>query len=194
MKKTVLPLLVLCTVLFIHTEPLRAQSVKNIIKNVAGHLTSLNLEGTWNYEGAAVEFQSDNLLKKAGGKVAASSLESKINNQLGQLGFKPGITQFVFDGDGNFQNITGGKKVSGTYTYDSSSNEITLRYAGHIPVKGKITGSSTQLSLLFEANNFLSLVTFLGSNSGISVIDGISTILKSYDGMMVGMELNKISD
>ncbi len=192
MNKRIVFYTIACTLfLFPGLSPVHSQTLKKVLSSAIGHFTSLDLEGTWKYEGVAVEFQTDNLLKKAGGKAATGNIEKQIDQQLAHLGFQSGITEFVFHEDGTFQNVTHGRTVSGTYTYDSSEKEITLKYANHIPVKAKVTGSDTKLSLLFEANSFLSVATFLGSNSGVSAIQGISSILKSYDGMMIGMELKK---
>ncbi|MCC8187040.1 MAG: DUF4923 family protein [Bacteroides sp.] len=190
-KRIVLYTLTWAIFLFSGISPVHSQTIKKVISSAIGHFTSLDLEGTWKYEGVAVEFQTDNLLKKAGGKVATGNIEKKIDQQLSHLGFQSGITEFIFHEDGTFRNVTNGRAVSGTYTYDSSDKEITLKYANHIPVNAKVTGTDTKISLLFEANSFLSVATFLGSNSGVSAIQGISSILKSYDSMMIGMELKK---
>ncbi|MCD8081281.1 MAG: DUF4923 family protein [Bacteroides sp.] len=184
--------MITCTIFLLSgISPVHSQTIKKVISSAMGHFTSLDLEGTWKYEGVAVEFQTDNLLKKAGGKVATGNIEKKIDQQLSHIGFQSGITEFIFHEDGTFRNVTNGRTVNGTYTYDNSDKEITLKYVNHIPVKAKVTGTDTKISLLFEANSFLSVATFLGSNSGVSVIEGISSILKSYDGMMIGMELKK---
>ena len=165
-----------------------AQSVKGVVKTLT---KSFKIEGTWNYEGASVQFQSSNLLKKAGGKVASSKIENNLNNQLSKIGFQVGLTTFVFNEDGTFKNITNGTSVPGKYVYDKKTRVLTLRYVNHIPIKVKVSGSDTNISLLFGANDFLSMITFIGSASGVSVLQGLSSILSSYDGMMIGMELKK---
>ena len=190
MKKTYFYLLL--SVFFltgIHTA--HAQILKKAAKSSVGLLTSLDLTGTWDYEGTSVQFQSTNLLKKAGGKAAASQLEKNLNDQLDKLGFEPGVTTFTFAEDGTFSNTTNGKTLSGKYTYDKSTKYITLKYLNHIPLKAKVSGSGDKISFLFEADSFLSMVTFLGSHSGVGVLKGVSSLLKSYDGMMAGMELKK---
>ncbi len=181
----------LLAVLLLIAGSVQAQSVKKLLKAVTG-ITSQDFIGTWDYEGAAVNFKTNNLLKKAGGSVAASKLENELDERLSKLGFKPGVTTFVFNEDETFSNVTDGKTVKGTYSYDKSTGYITLNYINHIPVKAKVTGTSGKISLLFEADSFLTLVTFVGSNSGISVIKNVTSLLQSYDGMMVGIELKKL--
>jgi len=154
-------------------------------------LSSVDFEGTWQYTGTSVKFESDNLLKKAGGIAAANKIEKNLDEQLNKIGFVAGVTTFTFDSDGNFTNTTNGTTMKGSYTYDSSSKTITLKYLNHIPLKATVSGSGSKMSFLFEASSFLSFTSFIGSHSGISVLKGVSSILNSYNGMKAGMELKK---
>lgn len=177
--------------LFGWATTVQGQIVKKVVKSTVNHLTSQDFTGTWKYEGVDIKFQSSNLLKKAGGNVAAGKMEKNLDENLRKIGFEPGITTFTFNSDSTFTNVTNGKKMSGKYTYDSATDYITLKYLGHVPIKAKVSGSGSKMSLLFEASGFLSMVTFIGSHSGVSIIKSITSILNSYDGMMVGMELRK---
>lgn len=165
-----------------------AQTAKKIAKNIT---KSFKIEGTWDYEGASVVFKSDNLLKKAGGKVIANQTEKNINELLTKIGFEAGKTTFVFNDDGTFKNITNERTLPGKYTYNSSSKELNLKYVNHISIKMNVSGSGSKMSLLFGADEFLSMVTFIGGNSGITIIQSLTSILNSYDGMMIGMQLRK---
>lgn len=169
-----------------------SQSVKGVVKSAVNHFTALELDGTWLYEGVDVKFESDKLLKKAGGAVVASKIEKDLDEQLEKIGFEPGVSVFTFNEEkGTFTNTNGDKKVSGKYTYDSKKGVITLKYLNHLPIKATVTGSGNKMSLMFEAKGFLSLVSFLGKASGVSVIKSLTSILNSYDGMLVGMEYRK---
>lgn len=191
MKRRFCYLLIMSVFFFSGIHTAQAQSIKNIIKSTVGHFMSQEFTGTWNYEGVAVKFQSDNLLKKAGGNIAASKIENDIDAQLKKIGFESGITTFRFNEDSTFTSVTNGKKMSGKYSYNNSTEYITLKYLNHVPVKAKVSGSGGKMSFLFEASSFLSMITFLGSHSGVSVVKSITSIFKSYDGMMVGMEFKK---
>lgn len=184
-------LFVLLASLFAGTTQVYGQSVKKMAKSTVGLFTGLDFIGKWHYEGVAVKFETKNLLKKAGGKAAASKMEKDLNSKLDKMGFVPGVTVFYFEKDGTFYNETNGVKVKGKYEYDSKSKYITLKYMNHIPIKAKVSGTGSKASLLFEAKGFLSMVTFIGSHSGVSIIKGVSSLLNSYDGMLVGMELKK---
>lgn len=167
------------------------KTLSKVAGAIAGHFTSLDLVGTWEYTGSSVAFESDNLLKKAGGTVAANRIESSIDYQLEKAGFQPGITSFTFNDDGTFTNTLGGRTLSGTCIYDTDTGYLTLKYMNHLPLKGRLTGSGDSISLLFETSSFLSLITLLGSNSGSTVISGLSSVTGSYDGMLTGIALSR---
>lgn len=186
------PVLMVC--LLCGIGALKAQSVKGVVKSAVNHFAGLDLVGTWDYKGVDVQFESDNLLKKAGGHVAAARAEKSIDEQLQKIGIKPGRSQFTFKEDGTFVNVSSGKKMKGKYDYNSETGVIKLSYLNHIPLKAKVTGNAAKMSFLFEADGFLSMVTFLGGKSGISVVKALTSIVRSYDGMLVGMEYEKVKE
>ena len=63
----------------------------SLLGNLLGTSSTLSqksIEGTWNYSGANCVFESENLLAKAGGAVAANKIENDINTQLVKVGIK----------------------------------------------------------------------------------------------------------
>ena len=98
MKRKLLSFAVLITLLLVPTVN-RAQSIKDlfnkdniskVVNAVTGHTETVDMTGTWRYTGSAIEFESENLLKKAGGTVAASAAEQKLDEQLAKVGIKCG--------------------------------------------------------------------------------------------------------
>ena len=78
MKKYVLSLAVVSALLLVTTN-VQAQSwkdlfnkdnIEKVVNAVTGNQT-IDMTGTWTYSGSAIEFESDNLLQKAGGAAAA---------------------------------------------------------------------------------------------------------------------------
>lgn len=190
--KLLLPTLAIC--LSLAGGRADAQSLKDIvnaISDIAGGEKELNLEGTWVYSGAAVAFESDDLLKKAGGVVAASAAEKKLNEQFEKAGIRPGMSKYVFSADDTFIHTLNQKEMKGTYSYDQEEGYITLRYMRLLPMKARITGNSRKIEMLFDSNKLLSLISFVGGISGNSAIKGIASLAGSYDGMMTGFELQK---
>ena len=79
MKKYVLSLAIVSALLFVTTN-IQAQSwadlfkkenIEKVVNAVTGN-NAIDMTGTWTYSGSAIEFESDNLLQKAGGAAAAS--------------------------------------------------------------------------------------------------------------------------
>lgn len=164
--------------------------VVDVVSEVAG-VTKRDMTGTWDYTGAAIEFKSDNLLQKAGGAVAATTAESKLDEQLARVGIQPGVTSFAFKADSTFTSTVGKRTMKGTYSYNEEESTVYLKYVGLVGLNAKVSGSSQKMSLLFDADKLLQLLTFIGSKSSSAAIKSISSIADSYDGMLLGMELKK---
>ena len=60
---------------------LNKENIEKAVNAITGKNTA-SMEGTWTYTGPAIEFESDNLLQKAGGSVAANAAENKLKEQL----------------------------------------------------------------------------------------------------------------
>jgi len=166
-------------------------TLRKAAEKAAGYFRDFDITGIWVYEGVDVAFQSDNLLRKAGGTLMAGRIENSVDEQLKKLGFTEGATTFTFEQDGTFTHTTAGRTLRGSYEFDKTEETITLKYLNHIPLKTTLSGSGSHLSLLFEAGSFLSMAAFVGSNSGIGAGDTLSSLLKSYDGMMIGLKLRR---
>lgn len=183
------------SLLVMTTASVQAQSLSSLIKGVAENVTgvgsSLDITGTWNYEGCTVELESSNVVKKIGGKVASSTIEKNVNTQLEKVGFKAGDTTFTFSADSTFTNTTKSKTMKGTYSYDKKTEYLTLKYASKVPVKLKVSGSGSDISFLFEVDELLSVINFIGNNAGSSSLKSLTSLLNSYDGMMVGLNMKK---
>lgn len=204
MKMRKLQLVVACACgLFGLTNNAQAQSWKDLfnteniskvvdgVKEITGTNKVTDITGTWTYNGSAVSFESDNLLNKAGGVAAASVVEEKMNTQLAKVGIKAGSTSFTFNDDGTFSALIGKRTVKGTYTYDSSTAIANMKFAGLLAMNANVTGSSNSISLLFEADKLLQLVTFIGSKVKNTTLKTISSLAESYDGMKLGMEMTR---
>lgn len=184
-------------VLMMTAVPCKAQSLKDllgkateVVQAVTG-TGSVNMEGTWVYSGSSIEFESDNLLSKAGGSVAANAAEKKLNEYLTKVGIKEGNTKFAFAQDSTFTVTWNGKVKKGTYSYDASTKKVTLAFGKLLTIHPKLTATNSELDLLFEADKLLKLITYLTSKSGNSTLQGISSLANNYDGMLMGLALKK---
>lgn len=199
MKKNILPVALIAALLLV-TNSSQAQSLKDlfskdniskVVNAVTGKAEAIDMTGTWNYKGSAVEFVSDDLLMKAGGTAAASVAEGKLNEQLGKVGIKEGQLNFTFNPDSTFTNTIGKRTMKGTYSYDAANKQVNLKYLKLINLQAKVNCSSNSMDLLFNSDKLLKLLTFFGSKSSSTALKTVSTLADKYDGMMLGFQLNK---
>ena len=190
-----------CTALFLLAVPAgsHAQSLKDLfnkenIEKVVNAVTdnkTVQMTGTWSFTGSALEFESDNLLQKAGGAVAASTVEKKLDEQLEKIGITAGKLSFTFNADSTLTATVGSKPLNGTYSYDASTQKVNLKFAKIIGLNAKVNCTSGSMDLLFNADKLLQLLTYLSSKSSNSTLQTIGSLAESYHGMLVGLGLEK---
>lgn len=167
----------------------------NVLGSVLGASSSISqsdLVGTWNYTGADCVFESENLLAKAGGAVAASKIEDQLNTQLAKVGIKKGACSYTFNKDNTYTATIGGKTISGNYTLDSKNKTIKMTYLMGIgSMTAHVAKSGNTLSLLMEGDKLLTVVKGISALGKGTTLSTVSSILGNYDGMMVGMKMSK---
>lgn len=176
---------------------IQAQSIKDILSGVISNVvgdkatTESSFKGTWKYSAPACEFESDNLLAKAGGTAAADKIEKRVAPLLKSVGVN-GIV-YTFDGEGNYTSKIKKRVTEGTYKFDSDAKTITftptigMAYTAHVAVQG------STMTLTFEANKFMNTIKAISNaTSKFSTTAAlINTLMNSYSGMRVGFELKK---
>ena len=150
------------------------ENIEKAVNAVTGKSTA-DMTGTWSYTGSAIEFESDNLLQKAGGAVAATAAEKKLDEQLAKVGIKAGQMSFTFNADSTFSAKVGQKSMKGSYSYDASTQKVNLKFAKLIGMNAKVNATSTTMDLLFESDKLLKLITFLSSKSSNSTLKSIGS-------------------
>lgn len=179
-------------------QPVQGESQKggllgNLLENFLGNSTGLTkkrLEGTWNYEGVDCVFESQNLLMKAGGEIAARKIEAKLDDAMAKVGIGKGSCSFTFKSDGTYTGVMGGRKLSGTYELNAEEKTMTLHYLNglaHSTLHVAQTGN--KLSLLYESDKLLKILNTLSALSKNGSTSALSQLVGAYDGLMVGMEL-----
>lgn len=171
---------------------LNKENIEKVVNAISDNAVSVNLEGTWVYTGAAIEFESDNLLAKAGGKVAATTAEKKLNETLAKIGIKEGVTNYTFKADSTFTALLGKKTMTGTYSYDTDNKEVQMKLLrGILSSTAKVNYTSSSIDLLFDADKLLKLLTYISSRSNNTTLKAISSLSENYDGMLMGFSLQK---
>lgn len=172
-----------------------ASLLGNILGAVLGSsstLTEADLVGTWKYQSTDCVFESENLLLKAGGEAAATKIETKLNETMAKVGIATGTCTFTFNEDKTYTASFGGRTMTGEYTLDAENKKLTMTYlAGLGTMSPNIVKSGSSISLLYDADKLLSMLQTLATLSGNSSLQTLSKLASSYDGMMIGMELQK---
>lgn len=168
--------------------------LSDILNAVMGKapLTYKNMAGTWDYNKSAVAFESDNLLKKAGGIVIATQVEEKLNETSKSLGITSANTTFTFNADSTYTAKIRGVKISGKYTIDAQTKKVRMSYllgVGHLNAVAAV--SPNNMKLLFDADSFLKLMKFISQFTNNTSIEVLGKMAEMYDGMLMGFDLRK---
>ena len=135
-------------------------------------------------------FTSDNLLAKAGGEVAASQIKEKLATYYNSLGVKSSNTYFVFNEDKTFSGKIAGKSISGTYVYDPTNAQITLKTL-LFSVNAYVKRSAVGMALLFESKKLLSILQTIATISGNGTLQTIGDLSTNYDGVRLGFDMGR---
>lgn len=159
-------------------------------------LSQKDLIGTWTFEGTAVRLETDDILKKAAGEIAASKAEEKLDEYCRKYGLTAKAGTFTFKEDGTFESSNDKTTQKGTYTL--KGDKLTLKYGNgkHIKNIGSLTAtvkreSSGEISLLWDASRMIDVFTAITTKTSNASLQSISTLLQGYDGLKVGIRLKK---
>lgn len=174
-----------------------AQDLKSILSGVAKAVvgnkatTASSIIGTWSYAGPQCQFESENLLSKAGGEVAANEVEEKMKSVYEKVGMNN--IQYTFNEDGTYSYKMKKRTVSGTYIFDDAEKTITMKGKLGIKTVAYVTVTGNEMSLVFNADKLMSVLkTITGAASKVnSTAATINSVAGTYDGLMLGFELKK---
>ena len=155
-----------------------------------------DLVGTWQYERPAVAFQSDNLLKRAGGMAAAQTIENKILPYYKMLGIT--ALKLNVEKGGQFTFTVKNIPAKGQLEKDKDGNFIfNFSALGKVnigKIKSVISSSGSGIDITFDATKLMDLATKILSATGNSTLKTASSLLGIYEGKNVGFGLKKCSN
>ena len=206
--KTILNSIIIASALFLAGNISSAQSLKDILGKAANNstvsdivekVTGVNLskgdiKGTWNYTGSAVKLESEDIMKTAAAGVAATQIEKKLDEYLEKTGLKTGTFSFTFNEDNTFFTTVKGKNFNGTYTLSEDGKTLNLKYGKSLNSTGIVATAQINAStfeLLFKADKLLDLIGKLTAASSNTTLKTLGTLAGQYDGMKIGLELQK---
>lgn len=171
--------------------------VNKVEKTVSKVNESVSMVGTWKYNAPDCKFESDDLLSKAGGEVAAKKVEEQMSNYLSKLGFNEN-TVYVFNADSTYTSTVAGRTVNGTYSYNKDTKEVTLKTKIGLKMTAQISTSvlnGGKMSLLFKADKLMSLAQAVtgavAGKSSNATVSTLNTVLSQYNGLLLGFEMQK---
>lgn len=152
--------------------------------------TKDRIVGTWNYEAPAIVFTSDNVLKKAGGKMFSSLMEKKLQERLEKYGIVKGVVSITFNEDSTFVQELKGKTLKGTYSIEEKN--IVMKYGGKISqLVGTTQLDGDNLLIVMDMSKLLKYVDALKQYTSNSSIKTAMSLLGSMDGMECGLMLKR---
>lgn len=152
-------------------------------------LSQADIIGTWSYVEPACAFTSENLLAKAGGSVAAKTVNEKLLPVYKSLHISSGNTQLTFNENGQFTGKIGGFPMSGTYTFDAANGLVKMKslttFTAHL------TRSTHGMNFTFESKKILTLLQTVSALSGNTSLSTIGDISKQFNGVRLGFAMKK---
>lgn len=174
-----------------------AQDLKSILSGVAKAVvgdkatTESSIIGTWEYVGPDCQFESESLLTKAGGEAASKEVEKKLQTVYEKAGVNN--CQYTFNEDDTYSCVISKGTMNGSYTFDSEAKTVTMNTKLGIKIVAHVTVLGNTMSLVFEADKLMAVLkTITGAASSLNATAStLNTLLNSYDGMLLGFELQK---
>lgn len=196
-KKTLLKSIWILLVMCGMSANAGAQNLKSILSGVAKAVvgnkatTASSVIGTWTYSGPECQFESENLLAKAGGEMAAKEVEEKMIAVYNKVGMNN--IRYTFNEDGTYSYQMKKRTVTGSYVFDDAAKTITMTGKLGLKTVAYVTVTGNDMSMVFKADKLMSILkTITGAASKVnSTAATINSVAEAYDGLMLGFELKK---
>ncbi len=189
--------------LFMVASMANAQSLLDALKNVAGgvignviaNVSSVDLNGTWTYQGVAVAANSDNVLASLAATAGTGTVESKIDGALAKVGIRPGAATLTFNQDNSFTFAFGAAKLPGVWQVEDKTLTLTFMKFFKIKLTGTVKATATGCEILFQSDKFLALaqkiLAFAGNISSNTMLTAATSALSNVNGLQLGFKLSR---
>ena len=150
-----------------------------------------SIVGTWTYKQPSISFESNDLLKQAGGQLTSAAIEKKLAEQFTKVGITAGKFLITFGNDNTFSTIKNGAvTTSGTYVLNGP--KITFSYLeGSAKVTGYAQMKNGLLSISFDSSKVIDVMSKMSKYSANTTLSTISSLAGSFNGMKTGVALSK---
>ena len=140
-----------------------------------------------------MSFQSDDLLKKAGGAAVATTIENKLAPYYQRAGIDG--MKLTFDGKGNVTMLLkNGRTVNGTVKQGAKAGQLLFNFSRLGTSYGNLTAyvtKGTDLSIMFDVSKLQGLVSAIAKYTKNSTATTASSLLSEYKGIYAGIKLIK---
>lgn len=164
------------------------------VGDIVGGLTKqgIDVTGTWVMSGSSCQFESDNLLKKAGGAVMADKLSGELDKLLEKIGIDKGDFSYTFNSDSTFTSKSKLGNKKGSYSVNAEESTLTLKYIGGL-MKSTCTvkTSADEIQMLYDADKLKELITNIAGKSNINALELLGSLMEQYDGCMLGFKFSR---
>ena len=171
-------------------------SVGDIVQNLIStdNLEIKDIAGTWEYSAPAVSFKSENLLKKAGGAAAATTVENKLSTYYKYANIQS--MKLEIKEDSTFTMKFKRTTLKGDITKDEEGNfYFNYKVAGRInigTIQTYLTKSGNTMDITYDVSKLVKIIEKVGTYTGNSTVKGVSTLLNGYDGITAGFKMKKV--
>ena len=171
-------------------------TIVKILGSVLGQFynttTRSALVGKWTYDEPAIQFESENLLKQAGGVVASEGVAEKISPYFEKMGFKNGSFSLELRDDNTCTYTIGNRTFDGTYDFDDKTKKLTLKTPLFPLPAAYLSIVNDQMAVTYDSSKLMNLVQVAGLVSNQPTLSAVSKLADSYDGMKTGFTFKRI--
>lgn len=156
------------------------------------NLTERDLVGNWQYSSPAVAFQSNDIMKKAGGAAAAQIIENKIAPYYNKVGLRNLSATFM--PDGTFAFRFHGITLEGAYEKNPENPNggefiFTFQAVKNVPIVAMRVNAErlgNRIALTVDGSDMVKIINKAAELSGQPTIQAAASLLNSYDGVNFG--------
>ena len=169
-------------------------TVSNIITSLLGTSTvsQSSLVGTWTYQEPCIVAESQDVISKVAASAAVSKVQNQLSSTLQKAGVKAGNMKITFESDGSAKVKIGSRTVAATYKVNGSDLTLTFtKVKKTIKMNCKLASGKLQLSM--KADKLLTLINTVSATaaSASTSLATINSLLKSVDGLYIGLQFTK---
>ena len=171
-------------------DPAQVLEVEDDTVEIARLAACQVVAGEWQYSKPYVHAQGASFVGKLGKPIAKSKLKKNLDKAFKKLKIKKRWNSMTLSADGNWEMRLLGLPMKGRYTYDTATEQLTLRWNG-IPLKSHTHRDGKKLYIAFDTDRLLALMHVLSGLSHSETLKALSFLSRNFSDVMVGFEMKR---